>query len=104
MRVMRSFAQAVLPLAVLVMGGCSIVDGTLAPRAYDINQNTQNVRESGILLNIVRASRSEPLNFVALSRYTGTGSLALNEGLSKNDLLKFGNPVNVATRGIFTSS
>jgi hypothetical protein len=104
MRVVRSFAQAVLPLAVLVMGGCSIVDGTLAPRAYDINQNTQNVRESGILLNIVRASRSEPLNFVALSRYTGTGSLALNEGLSRNDLLKFGNPVNVATRGIFTSS
>lgn len=88
----------------LVVAGCSVVDGTLAPRAYDINQGTQNVRESGILLNIVRASRSEPLNFVALARYTGTGSLALNEGLSKNDLIRFGNPVNVATRGIFTSS
>jgi hypothetical protein len=91
-------------VASFALGGCSVVDGTLAPRAYDINQGTQNVRESGILLNIVRASKSEPLNFVALARYTGTGSLALNEGLSKNDLIKFGNPVSVATRGIFTSS
>src|SRR5215468_6241340 len=65
-----------------LIAGC--VDSTLVPRAYDINQGTQNVRESAILTNIVRASRSEPLNFVALSKYTGTGSLALNEALVKN--------------------
>lgn len=104
MRFVFACMYALIGLACSALSGCSVVDGTLAPRAYDINQGTQNVRESGILLNIVRASKSEPLNFVALARYTGTGSLALNEGLAKNDLIKFGNPVNVATRGIFTSS
>ena len=71
-------------LAVLcaLVAGC--VDSTLAPRAADINLGTQNLRESAILLNIVRASRSEPLNFVALSKYTGTGSVSLNESLTKN--------------------
>jgi len=104
MRFLLACMYTLVSVASFALGGCSVVDGTLAPRAYDINQGTQNVRESGILLNIVRASKSEPLNFVALARYTGTGSLALNEGLSKNDLIKFGNPVSVATRGIFTSS
>ena len=83
----------------LMAAGCSLVDGTLAPRAYDINQNTQNVRESGILLNIVRASRSEPLNFVALSRYTGTGSLNASNSLALNDLFTFGGASNFVTRG-----
>lgn len=100
----KCLGACLVALISIAATGCSVVDGTLAPRAYDINQGTQNVRESGILLNIVRASRSEPLNFVALARYTGTGSLAVNEGLAKNDLIRFGNPVNVATRGIFTSS
>src|ERR1700754_1538855 len=65
-----------------LLAGC--VDSTLAPRASEINLGTQNVRKSPTLTNIARASRSEPLNFVALSKYTGTGSLALNEALIKN--------------------
>src|SRR5262245_49794737 len=91
-------------LAVLcaLVTGC--VDSTLAPRAADINLGTQNLRESAILLNIVRASRSEPLNFVALSKYTGTGSVSLNESLTKNSITKFGNPSTVALGQIFTSS
>ena len=64
-----------------LLAGC--VDSTLAPRASEINLGTQNVRESAILTNIVRASRSEPLNFVALSKYTGSGSLSLNESLKE---------------------
>jgi hypothetical protein len=86
----------------LMAAGCTLVDGTLAPRAYDINQNTQNVRESGILLNIVRASRSEPMNFVALSRYTGTGSLAANKTVALTDLFTFGGAGNFVTRGSTT--
>jgi hypothetical protein len=108
MRCRRPFLAALrgcLVLAVaLSMGGCTLVDSSLSPRAFDINQGTQNARESGILLNIVRASRSEPLNFVALSRYTGTGSLGVNAGGSQNDLLRFGTPTSVATKGIFTSA
>ena len=100
----RAVFRALCACVAFVVAGCSAVDGTLSPRAYDINQGTQNARESGILLNIVRASRSEPLNFVALSRYTGTGSLGVNEGLGKNDLLRFGSPSSIATKGVFTSS
>jgi hypothetical protein len=98
-RILFSLLGAILAIST---GGCSLVDGTLSPRALDINQGTQNVRESGILLNIVRASRSEPLNFVALSRYTGTGSLGTSGGASRNDLLRFGTPSSIATQGILT--
>ena len=38
----------------LLAAGC--VDAMLPPRAHDINQSTQNVRESAILLNLVRAA------------------------------------------------
>ena len=91
--------------ALLVVGalvtGC--VDSTLAPRAYDINQGTQNIRESAVLMNIVRASRSEPLNFVPLSKYTGTGSVSLNESLSRNSpAIK--PPGSTVLTQIFTSS
>jgi hypothetical protein len=89
---MRALALA---CSVLMTGGCSIVDQTLPPRAYDINQGTQNARESAILLNVVRASRSEPLNFVALSKYTGSGGAGTSDSLLKNDILRFGNPSNV---------
>ena len=104
MRCGRRIFQSVLAVLCLTVGGCTLVDSSLSPRALDINQGTQNVRESGILLNIVRASRSEPLNFVALSRYTGTGSLGVNAGASQNDLLRFGTPSNVATKGIFSTA
>lgn len=100
----RVCVSALVAALVLLTTGCSLVDGSLPPRAYDINQNTQSVRESGILLNIVRASRAEPLNFVALSRYTGTGSLSANKSLTLNDLLTFGGPSNLVTRGNVTGS
>jgi hypothetical protein len=104
MHCVRFFLAAFWAVLAVTVGGCTLVDGTLSPRAFDINQSTQNVRESGILLNIVRASRSEPLNFVALSRYTGTGSLGANGGLSRNDLQRFGTPTSIATKGIFTGA
>jgi hypothetical protein len=90
-------------LAVLfALIACGCIDSTLAPRAYDINQGTQNLRESAILLNIVRASRSEPLNFVALSKYTGTGSVSLNESASINAYAR--HPTTVSIGQIFGSS
>src|SRR6476620_413536 len=93
--------------ALLVVGalvaGC--VDSTLVPRAYDINQGTQNIRESAILMNIVRASRSEPLNFVPLSKYTGTGSVSLNQSGVENHLKKFiTNPTTVSVGQSFAST
>lgn len=68
------------------LAACSVIDMTMPPRAYQVNVGSGSVREDTILLNIVRASRSEPLNFVALSKYTGQGTLGVNANvLTKND-------------------
>jgi len=83
-----------------LLAGC--IDSTLAPRAADINLGTQNVRESAILTNIVRASRSEPLNFVALSKYTGTGSLSMNQSATVNAYAR--HPTSVSFGQIFGTS
>ena len=60
---------------VVALGGCTLVDAPLPDRTYGINIGSGNLRENVVLLNIVRASRFEPLNFVILSKYTGSGSL-----------------------------
>lgn len=52
--------------------GCSAMDLQLEPRNGAINQQTDNARNNEILLNIVRASRSQPLNFVPISKASGT--------------------------------
>jgi hypothetical protein len=89
-----------LALCAPLLAGC--IDSTLAPRASDINIGTQNVRESAILTNIVRASRSEPLNFVALSKYTGTGSLSMNQSATVNAYAR--HPTSVSLGQIFGTS
>jgi hypothetical protein len=90
----------VLAALCALLSGC--IDSTLAPRASDINIGTQNVRESAILTNIVRASRSEPLNFVALSKYTGTGSLSMNQSATVNAYAR--HPTSVSLGQIFGTS
>jgi hypothetical protein len=92
--------KPVAALCALLLAGC--IDSTLAPRASDINLGTQNVRESAILTNIVRASRSEPLNFVALSKYTGTGSLSMNQSATLNAYAR--HPTSVSLGQIFGTS
>lgn len=89
-------------LTLAIAAGC--VDASLPPRAHSINEGTQDVRESAILLNIVRASRSEPLNFVALSKYTGTGSVNASYTALNNNLVRFGNPANVVIGGAATAA
>jgi hypothetical protein len=64
-----------------VLGSCSAVDSAIDPRYDTINRSTAKARNESILLNIVRASHSVPLNFVAFSRVSGAtqigGSVAL---------------------------
>jgi hypothetical protein len=93
-RVRGGWLVAVLALAV---GGC--VDSLVPPRVQDLNHGSQNLRESAILLNILRASRSEPLHFVALSRFTGTGSATVNSTFLDNVLTKFGSPSQAPITG-----
>ncbi len=65
--------------------GCQFFDAaTYEPRSYELNLGTQNLREQLVLLNVVRASRFEPLNFTTLSKYTASGSVNVGGGLTKN--------------------
>lgn len=96
---LRLGALPLLLAAVLAGAGCSLVDKQLPSRTHDINQGTQNVRESAILLNVVRASRSEPLNFVALSKYTGSGSLSSSDSALRNNITRLNNSSAVAIAG-----
>jgi hypothetical protein len=59
-----------------LLGACSAVDNAIDPRYDDINRSTAKARNESILLNIVRASYNAPLNFVAVSRITGTTSVS----------------------------
>lgn len=58
-------------LAAGALGACAVLD-TIDPRYDTINRSTARARNESILLNIVRASRNDPLNFVALNRVGGT--------------------------------
>jgi hypothetical protein len=64
-----------------VVAGCSATDFQLEPRADTINQETDFAHNNEILLNIVRASRSQPLNFVPISKASGMQSTDLKIGL-----------------------
>jgi hypothetical protein len=73
-----SSLRAMAALAVLTLvAGCGLVDNALSPRTYSVNEGADAVLNNTILLNILRASQSEPLNFVAIAKYTGSGQLGL---------------------------
>jgi hypothetical protein len=79
--------------ASLLLSGCQLYDSaTLEPRHYEVNLGSQNVREELTLLNVVRASRFEPMNFTALSKYTASGSLTAG-GQAATTIAKAGQSV-----------
>jgi hypothetical protein len=59
---------------------CAMVD-TVDGRYNQINRSSDKARNESILLNIVRASRHVPLNFVAISRVSGSTSATMGGGL-----------------------
>jgi hypothetical protein len=67
-------------LLVGLLGACAMVD-TVDPRYDSINRSTAKARNESILLNIVRASHSAPLNFVAFSKVSGTTAVSASAGL-----------------------
>jgi hypothetical protein len=80
-------AGALLP--VLALTGCALVETALPERGFAINTGSSNLREDVILLNVVRASRFEPMNFTTLAKYTGTGSLEGSLQVTRNDGLTY---------------
>jgi hypothetical protein len=69
-------------LAAGLLAACAAVDH-IEPRYENVNHAAANARNEGILLNIVRASKHIPLNFIAFSKVTGSGTLALSAGLPR---------------------
>jgi hypothetical protein len=63
-----------------LLSACAFVD-TIAPRHDTINRGTEEARNKAILLNIVRASHDEPLNFVAFSKVSGTTQMGYTVGV-----------------------
>ncbi len=60
--------------------GCAVVD-RFDSRIYDHNLTSQDVMNKEILLNIVRASRYKPLNFMVITQVAGGQSETLTTGL-----------------------
>ncbi|MBO0751288.1 MAG: hypothetical protein J2P53_04210 [Bradyrhizobiaceae bacterium] len=69
-------------IAVLLIDltGCTVVD-RFGSRVYDDNLTSQEVMNKEILVNIIRASRYQPLNFMAITQVTGGQSETLTTGL-----------------------
>lgn len=67
-------------LCVASLAGCSFTD-SVDSRYETINRSTDAARNQAILINIIRASHAEPLNFVAFSKVSGTTSTGLGVGL-----------------------
>ena len=82
-------SRALSACAAVILGfhlaGCQTLDKvSYEPRSYQVNLGTQNLREELILLNVVRASRFEPLNFTTLSKYTASGTLGAGGNMQRN--------------------
>jgi hypothetical protein len=67
----RAYSMLVSMLVAVVAAACAIID-TVDPRYDVVNRASAKARNEGILLNIVRASRNVPLNFIAFSRVSGS--------------------------------
>lgn len=77
----RRFGAVIAAMACLALSACAFTDGTVDDRYDTINRSTDSARNQAILLNIVRASRAEPLNFVAFAKIGGTTSTGMGMGL-----------------------
>ena len=69
-----------LVLAAAALAGC-VAQGEIQNHVERINKSVGTSRNEAILLNIVRASRNEPLYFTSLPSVTGQGNMSLSSGL-----------------------
>ena len=79
-RCRRGAAAIVALCAAAILTHCAMVD-TIDGRLDQINRSSAYARNQAILLNIVRSSQNVPLNFVAVSRISGTTQAQVSSGL-----------------------
>lgn len=77
---------------------CAVVD-TVDGRFLQTNRSTEKARNEAILLNIVRASHNAPLNFVGISRVSGTTSATVGGGAPSFLAGPYAIPASTATTG-----
>jgi hypothetical protein len=77
----RSRIWSAFGVVALLIGGCAAVD-TLAPRGDTLNRTITDYRNESTLLNILRASYNEPMNFVTMNSATGHGTLGVTAGVA----------------------
>ncbi len=73
-------ASCLVAIGLPVLAGCTVVD-RFGSRIYDHNLTSQDVMNKEVLINIVRASRYQPLNFMVITQVTGGQSETLSTGL-----------------------
>jgi hypothetical protein len=76
---MRSLLPAVA--GALLMASCAFVDGAIEPRSDTMNRSLTDYRNAATLLNILRASENEPMNFVVVTGATGHNTLGGSQGI-----------------------
>ena len=85
------------------LSACAVIDH-VEPRYENVNHAAANARNEGILLNIVRASKHVPLNFIAFSKVSGSADVALTAGLPKFGLGPGPLVIDVNRQAIFSNS
>ena len=87
---MLRHAKALLCSVLLVglLGACAVID-VVDPRFDSVNRSTAKARNESILLNIIRASHSAPLNFVNFTRVSGSMNVAGSAALPAFNLGQF---------------
>jgi hypothetical protein len=77
---LKLVARIALLGVAFALSGC-IAFGTLDRRATMVNAQVASVQNRAVLINLARASRQEPIYFVALSQINASGSADLKFGL-----------------------
>ena len=75
-------------LLMALLGACAVMD-VVDPRYDSVNRSTAKARNESILLNIIRASHSAPLNFVSFTRVSGGMNMGASAGLPTFNLGQF---------------
>jgi len=99
----RAWRAAACAFAAAILAACALVDN-VEPRYENVNHAAANARNEGILLNIVRASKHIPLNFIAFSKVTGTTQVGVNAGLPRFGLGPGPLVYDVNRQAVFTNS
>ena len=69
----KAFGRVLALALALSLGGCIAV-GRIDRRAATLNEQVAQTQNQGVLLNLARASRSEPIYFLAINQLSASGT------------------------------